>query len=94
MSKNETHTHAMRRLITLESENRELARRIVQLEKRARRYRHFYEKAPVGMYEVDFVSGRCLSVNRFVLAYTGYGREEFLAMTPADFFCGGQPGSF
>jgi len=83
--KNESHTIAMRRLRTLENQNRKLVRRIVQLEKRAQRYRHFYEKAPVGMYEIDFVSGRCLSVNCFVLAYTGYTREEFLAMNPADF---------
>ncbi|MCB2168326.1 MAG: PAS domain S-box protein [Deltaproteobacteria bacterium] len=85
MLKNESHTIAMRRLRTLENQNKKLARRIVQLEKRAQRYRHFYEKAPVGMYEIDFVSGRCLSVNCFVLAYTGYTREEFLAMNPADF---------
>lgn len=85
MLKNESHTIAMRRLRTLENQNRKLVRRIVQLEKRAQRYRHFYEKAPVGMYEIDFVSGRCLSVNCFVLAYTGYTREEFLAMNPADF---------
>lgn len=85
MLKNKSHTLAIRRLRTLENENRKLARRILQLEKRAERYRHFYQKAPVGMYEIDFVSGRCLSVNRFVLAYTGYTREEFLAMNPADF---------
>lgn len=85
MLKNESHTIAMRRLRTLGNQNRKLARRIAQLEKRAQRYRHFYEKAPVGMYEIDFASGRCLTVNRFVLAYTGYTREEFLAMNPTDF---------
>jgi PAS domain S-box-containing protein len=83
--KNESHTIAMRRMRTLGNQNRKLARRIAQLEKRAQRYRHFYEKAPVGMYEIDFASGRCLTVNRFVLAYTGYTREEFLAMNPTDF---------
>lgn len=84
MLKNESHTIAMRRLRTLENQNRKLARRIAQVEKRAQRYRHFYENAPVGMYEIDFASGRCLTVNRFVLAYTGYTREEFLAMNPTD----------
>jgi PAS domain S-box-containing protein len=85
VSKNETHRNAMRRLSALEREKRELGRKIAQLETRVRRYRHFYENAPVGMYEIDFVSGRCRSVNQFVLDYTGYTREEFLAMNPAEF---------
>ena len=85
MSQNDEHASLMRRLSALEKENNALQQKLAQYEKGEQRYRHLYENAPVGMYEVDFVSGRCVSVNRFVLQYTGYTQEEFLAMDPVDF---------
>jgi PAS domain S-box-containing protein len=85
MSQNDEHASLMRQLSALEKENNALHQKLAQYEKGEQRYRHLYENAPVGMYEVDFVSGRCVSVNRFVLQYTGYTQEEFLAMDPVDF---------
>lgn len=85
MSQNDEHASLMRQLSALEKENNALQQKLAQYEKGEQRYRHLYENAPVGMYEVDFVSGRCVSVNRFVLQYTGYTQEEFLAMDPVDF---------
>lgn len=85
MSQNDEHASLMCRLSALEKENNALQQKLAQYEKGEQRYRHLYENAPVGMYEVDFVSGRCVSVNRFVLQYTGYTQEEFLAMDPVDF---------
>lgn len=82
MSQNDKHGSRMRRLRTLQQENNALQQKVAQYDQREQRNRHFYENAPVGMYEIDFVSGRCVSVNRFMLQYTGYTREEFLAMDP------------
>ena len=85
MPEKESHIALIKRLKELEAENRSLEQKVSRLEMDAQRYRHLYENAPAGMYEIDLVSGRCVSVNRFVLDYTGYTREEFLAMDPVDF---------
>ena len=85
MSQNDNYASLIRRLSALEKDNNALRRMVAQNAKGEQRYRHLYENAPVGMYEIDFVSGRCVSVNKFVLEYTGYTREEFLAMDPVEF---------
>jgi len=82
MPQTDNHSSLIHRLRILEKENNALRQKVAQYDKEEQRNRHFYENAPVGMYEIDFVSGRCVSVNRFMLQYTGYTREEFLAMDP------------
>jgi len=82
MPQNDHHASLMRRLSALAQENSALRERVAQNAKWEQRNRHFYENAPVGMYEIDFISGRCVSVNRFMLQFTGYTREEFLALDP------------
>jgi PAS domain S-box-containing protein len=82
MSQDDKHASLRRRLRALEKENDALRQKMAQYDKDGQRNRHFYDNAPVGMYEIDFISGRCVSVNRFMLQYTGYAREEFLAMDP------------
>ena len=69
----------------LEEENESLRREVAQWEKEALRFRELYENAPVGLYEIDLVDMRFVAVNRFVLNYTGYSRQEFLAMNPVNF---------
>lgn len=69
------HGSKARRLAALEERNR----RLTQSEAR---YRTLFQRASVGMYEVDFVRQRMLDVNDYVLERTGYSREEFLALEP------------
>ena len=78
----------------LSEENKALQEKVIKFEKAELKFHHFFENAPVGMYEIDFVSGGCTSVNRYVLDYTGYSREEFLAMNPEDFFTAASRGDF
>ncbi len=50
------------------------------------RYEYLVKHAPAGIYEVDYDKERFTSVNDVMCLYTGYSREEFLAMKPFDFF--------
>lgn len=46
------------------------------------RYRQLVEYAPSGMYEVDFLTKKFVSANDVCLEYTGYTRDELLALSP------------
>ncbi len=48
------------------------------------RYRQLVEYAPSGMYEVDFLTKKFISVNDVCLEYTGYTRDELLALSPLE----------
>jgi PAS domain S-box-containing protein len=48
------------------------------------KYRQLVKHAPAGIYEIDLVKPRFLSVNDVMCEYTGYSREEFLALNPLD----------
>jgi PAS domain S-box-containing protein/putative nucleotidyltransferase with HDIG domain len=48
------------------------------------RYRHLYEYAPTGIYELDFVNRKFVHVNDVLCGYTGYSKEELLSMNPLD----------
>jgi PAS domain S-box-containing protein len=48
------------------------------------KYRQLVKHAPAGIYEVDFVNLKFISVNDVMCQYTGYTREEFLALAPPD----------
>jgi PAS domain S-box-containing protein len=48
------------------------------------RYRQLVEYAPAGIYEADLTTGRFLSVNEVLCEYSGYTRDELLAMNPLD----------
>jgi len=85
MTTDEHHSVLQHRIEVLEEENAVLKETATRHEHQDAFYRHLYENAPVGMYELDFLTGRCVSVNRTVLEYTGYSREEFMAMNLVDF---------
>ncbi len=65
--------------------NQELEERI-RIEQALResetRYRQLVEYAPAGIYELDLINNRFLDVNDVMCEYTGYTREEFLALSP------------
>lgn len=46
------------------------------------RYRQLIEHAPTGIYEVDIVKSKFVSVNDIMCQVSGYSREEFLSMDP------------
>ncbi|MEJ2724477.1 MAG: PAS domain S-box protein [Deltaproteobacteria bacterium] len=48
------------------------------------RYRQLVEHAPAGIFEVDYREQKFISVNDVMCEYTGYTREEFLALNPFD----------
>jgi len=48
------------------------------------RYKQLFENAPAGIYEVDLTTGRILSVNEVICKYTGYTRDELLAINALD----------
>jgi PAS domain S-box-containing protein len=48
------------------------------------RYRQLFNHAPAGLYEVDFIQRKFLTVNDVMCEYTGYTKEEILSMTPFD----------
>lgn len=50
-----------------------------------KKYQEIIEYAPAGIFEVDFLKKRFLSVNDVACRYSGYSREELLAMNPEDF---------
>jgi PAS domain S-box-containing protein len=48
------------------------------------KYRQLVQYAPAGIYEIDFVRQKLISVNDVMCEYTGYSREELLALSPFD----------
>ena len=48
------------------------------------RYRLLLKHAPAGLYEIDLTNGKFVAVNDVLCEYTGYTREEFLALDPLD----------
>jgi two-component system, cell cycle sensor histidine kinase and response regulator CckA len=46
------------------------------------KYRELVQYAPAGIYEFDLVNIKFISVNDVMCDYTGYTREEFLALDP------------
>jgi PAS domain S-box-containing protein len=49
-----------------------------------KKYRHLFENAPAGMYEIDFIKSKFINVNEAMCEYSGYSEDEFLSMNPLD----------
>jgi len=49
-----------------------------------KKYRHLFQNAPAGIYEIDFEKARFMNVNEVMCEYSGYSEEEFLTMNPMD----------
>lgn len=69
--------------IRIERENQRLAKSREMLEQSEARYRQLVEHAPAGIYEVDLVTNRFISVNDVMSGYMGYTKEEMLNFGPA-----------
>ena len=48
------------------------------------KYRQLVTHAPAGIYEVDFMNQKFMTVNDVMCEYTGYTRDEFLSLSPLD----------
>jgi len=48
------------------------------------KYRQLVDNAPAGIYEVDFIQRKFVTVNDVMCEYTGYSKEEILSMSPFD----------
>ncbi|THB72440.1 MAG: PAS domain-containing sensor histidine kinase [Desulfobacteraceae bacterium] len=57
------------------------------LQESQEKYKGLVQYAPTGIYEFDMQSLRFTSVNDVMCEYTGYSREEFLALNPYDIIC-------
>lgn len=49
-----------------------------------KKYSDLVKYAPAGIYEIDFTTGKFISVNDVIIEYLGYSREEFLTMSSFD----------
>ena len=56
----------------------------LKLKEGERKYRLLFVNAPAGMYEIDFINNKFISVNEVLCVYTGYTEHEFLSMNPLD----------
>jgi PAS domain S-box-containing protein len=45
------------------------------------KYRQLFHHAPAGIYEIDFIKGKLISVNDVLCEYSGYSSEELLEMS-------------
>ena len=75
-----------RRITELERSKSECKRLEEVLRESEERYRYLAKHAPIGIYEIDFAARKFLSVNDIMCQYTGYTREELLAMDPIQLF--------
>jgi PAS domain S-box-containing protein len=48
------------------------------------KYRQLVNHAPAGLYEIDFLQRRFVTLNDVMCEYTGYTKEELLSMSPFD----------
>lgn len=61
------------------SDQKQIENELIESEKK---YKHLFENAPSGMYEIDFIKGNFIKVNEIMCKYCGYSEEEFLSMNP------------
>ena len=52
-----------------------------KLQRSEQRFQFLFDYSPIGMAMIDFVSGRFLEVNKSLLDYIGYTKDEFLSLT-------------
>jgi len=63
---------------------RQVRQKTFELQKSEKKYRHLFQNAPAGIYEIDFEKVRFINVNEVMCKYSGYSEKEFLSMNPMD----------
>ncbi|UCF92653.1 MAG: PAS domain S-box protein, partial [Desulfobacterales bacterium] len=71
-------------VLELQSEIAKRRQTETALKENEARYRQLLNHAPAGIYEVDFTTGKLVSVNDVICEYTGYTREKLLSMSVLD----------
>ncbi len=56
----------------------------IELRESEARYRQLLNHAPSGIYEIDLVDGKFVSVNDVMCEYTGYTKRELMSMSALD----------
>jgi len=54
------------------------------LKESEKKYRQLVEHAPAGLYEIDFIKQRLITVNDVACKYSGYTKQELFEMNPSD----------
>jgi len=55
-----------------------------ELKENTLRYKQLFDNANVGIYRIDFRTGKISDANNYFLEYTGYSREELNTLSPYD----------
>jgi len=84
MAKKPTYEELEQRIRELEEEVTKRERADEALRESEAKYRQLVKHAPSGIFEVDFINNKFISVNDLMCEYSGYTREEFLSMSPFD----------
>ena len=68
----------------LKAEVEERKRTEKSLKESEKKYKHLFNNAPAGIYEINFIKIKFINVNEAMCTYSGYSEEEFLSMNPLD----------
>lgn len=55
-----------------------------ELRESEKKYRHLFNHAPVGMYEIDFITGQFTDMNNTFIKDSGHTKKELLSINPLD----------
>ena len=68
----------------LKAEIEERKRTETSLKESEKKYKHIFNNAPAGIYEIDFIKTKFINVNEVMCTFSGYSEKEFLSMNPLD----------
>lgn len=68
--------------VRVEERTTELSRMNEVIKESREKYKQLFTYAPAGIYEIDFITGKFVSVNDVLCEYTGFSKEEFLNFSP------------
>lgn len=72
--------------MTFNQMKKDLMAHELSLKKSEKKYRHLFNNAPVGIYEINITTSQIISVNDIICKFFGYSEAEFLLMDPIDLF--------
>jgi PAS domain S-box-containing protein len=84
MAKKPTYEELEKRIKELEDEVTKRERAEEALRESEERYRELVKHAPAGIFEIDYINQKFVSVNNAMCEISGYTREEFLSINPFD----------